>query len=124
MLLCASLKPLAEPMDLDVASDYSSMVARRMALAPGTDIVLLGEKHKAFTRNILTLSVLVQNRRKDNSKVLVFGARVQLVSFPSTTEAFRVGRSEMDRFHTFDNGGCVWCRFCRVVMRELTQAAP
>ena len=95
-------------MDLDVASDYSSMVARRMALAPGTDIVLLGEKHKAFTRNLLTLSVLVQNRRKDKMKILVFPARTQLVSFGNTSSDVMKGRSEVDKLSTFKVNECAY----------------
>ena len=111
------LRTLTASTDVALAIGVGLLIVLLVAPLP----VLLLDAGLALS---VTLSVLVQNRRKDNSKVLVFGARVQLVSFPSTTEAFRVGRSEMDRFHTFDNGGCVWSRFCRVVMRELTQAAP
>ncbi|TFK94049.1 hypothetical protein K466DRAFT_477419 [Polyporus arcularius HHB13444] len=100
-----SLKPLAEPMNLTTPEDYHATMARRMALAPGPEVVLIGEKSKAFTRNLLTLSILVQNRRKDDMKVLVFGSRIQLVSLASTKDAFVKGRPEVDKFHTFQDGG-------------------
>ncbi len=113
-----SLKPLAEPMNLTTPEDYHATMARRMALAPGPEVVLIGEKSKAFTRNLLTLSILVQNRRKDDMKVLVFGSRIQLVSLASTKDAFVKGRPEVDKFHTFQDGGCAYMHIYRVVRTD------
>ena len=37
-------------------------------------------KHNALQRNLLTLAILVQNRRKDGKKALVFPVRTQALS--------------------------------------------
>ncbi|RPD60008.1 hypothetical protein L226DRAFT_534947 [Lentinus tigrinus ALCF2SS1-7] len=97
------LKSLAEPIDMNT-TDYHRVMERRMALAQGNEVVRLGERYNALTRNLLSLSILVQNRRKDSMNVVVFGARVQLVTLASMKDAFLKGRSEMDQFHTFKVG--------------------
>ncbi|KAI0714257.1 hypothetical protein C8T65DRAFT_806235 [Cerioporus squamosus] len=48
-------------------------------------------KHKASARSLLGLRVLVQNRRKDNQPILVFGSRMQVVSYGSMTAAMARG---------------------------------
>ena len=63
------------------------------------------ETREAFTRNVLTLSVLVQNRRTDKKKVLVFASRAQLVSYGDTSDAFLKGRTEVDNLSTFTHEG-------------------
>ncbi|KAI0749331.1 hypothetical protein C8Q80DRAFT_1269228 [Daedaleopsis nitida] len=79
----------------DETEDFHSQRAAR------GDGLHLGAKYKVFTRNLLTLSVLVQNRRKDKMKILMFPARTQLVSFENTSSDVLKGRSEMDKLSTF-----------------------
>ena len=73
--------------------------------AAGIERMRAGSRYKAFTRNLLTLSVLVQNRRKDKTKVLVFGARTQLVTFGHMSDDIIRGRAEVDKLSTFEYRG-------------------
>ncbi len=52
--------------------------------------------NNACGRTLLTLRVLVQNRRKDKTPILVFGARAQLVSMASSTTAVLKGAPQCD----------------------------
>ncbi|TFK94086.1 hypothetical protein K466DRAFT_658079 [Polyporus arcularius HHB13444] len=67
----------------------------------------LGVKYKARTRNLLTLQVLVQNRRKDGKPVVVFGARTRVLTSetPTVTQNVLNGRTEADRITIFTDGG-------------------
>ncbi|RDX57375.1 hypothetical protein OH76DRAFT_1476775 [Lentinus brumalis] len=100
------LKSLAEPMDI-ASEDFLTVMRRRMALVPASDAVSIGDQSKAFMRNLLTLSILVQNRRKDKTKVLVFGSQTQLVTLATTVDVLRRGRStsNMEGIHMFEAGG-------------------
>ncbi|KAJ8469814.1 hypothetical protein ONZ51_g8750 [Trametes cubensis] len=51
-------------------------------------------KHKASARSLLGLSVLVQNRRKDSTPILLFASRAQVVCQPSLTAAVLRGAGE------------------------------
>ena len=109
--LCVSLQALAASLKLDpseviVGSDSAEEEAERLRI---------GSRYKAFTRNLLSLSVLVQNRRKDKTKILVYAARTQLVSYANTREDLRKGRAEKDKFSTFSAQGCV--RRCDLLAR-------
>ncbi|KAI0649147.1 hypothetical protein C8Q79DRAFT_494910 [Trametes meyenii] len=57
--------------------------------------------HRAGKRTMLPLRVLVQNRRKDNARVLVFGARAQVVSYPYALDKLMPGLAENDNFEIF-----------------------
>ncbi len=103
---------------MDIASeDFLTVMRRRMALVPASDAVSIGDQSKAFMRNLLTLSILVQNRRKDKTKVLVFGSQTQLVTLATTVDVLRRGRStsNMEGIHMFEAGGCVYKHFFHMV---------
>ena len=53
-------------------------------------------RYKAAAHSLLTLSVLVQNRRKEKNPILVFGSRAQIVCYPSTFSAMMNGTAEGD----------------------------
>ncbi|PIL35614.1 hypothetical protein GSI_02342 [Ganoderma sinense ZZ0214-1] len=53
-------------------------------------------KYKAAAHSLLTLSVLVQNRRKEKGPILVFASRTQVVSYPSTFSAIMSGTAQGD----------------------------
>lgn len=59
----------------------------------GRDIIRV---HKAAINNLLDLRVLVQNRRKDRASVLIYGSRMQVSSYASTTGAVLRGASQVD----------------------------
>ncbi|KAH9903001.1 hypothetical protein C8Q73DRAFT_661874 [Cubamyces lactineus] len=58
-------------------------------------------KHKATARSLLGLSVLVQNRRKDSTPILLFASRAQVVSQPSLTAAVLHGAGEGENLARF-----------------------
>ncbi|OJT10745.1 hypothetical protein TRAPUB_12739 [Trametes pubescens] len=53
--------------------------------------------NRAYGRSLLTLRVLVQNRRKEKTPILVFGSRAQVLSKVSSTDAVQRGRTEIPR---------------------------
>ncbi|OJT10916.1 hypothetical protein TRAPUB_12572, partial [Trametes pubescens] len=57
--------------------------------------------HKAAAHSLLGLRVLVQNRRKDKTPILVFGSRAQVLSQPSLTSAVLRGTAEGDNLVKF-----------------------
>lgn len=63
--------------------------------------------NRAYGRTLLTLRILVQNRRKDKSSILVFGARAQLLSKVSSTDAVQRGRTDADNMVVFTKDGRV-----------------
>ncbi|KAI0714253.1 hypothetical protein C8T65DRAFT_806224 [Cerioporus squamosus] len=52
-------------------------------------------KYKAHSSNLLTLQVLVQNRRKDGEKALVFGAQSRVVSYGNTMDQLMRGKTSV-----------------------------
>ena len=72
------------------AESYSSRQERIAAGSSdyGREII---RTHKAAAQSLLVLSVLVQNRRKDQGVILIYGSKVQVVPYPSTTEAAEEG---------------------------------
>jgi hypothetical protein len=70
----------------------------------GRDII---RRQKAAARSLLGLSVLVQNRRKEKSPILVFASRTQVVSYPSTVSAVMNGTAEGDNVVEFIRDRCV-----------------
>ncbi len=60
--------------------------------------------HRACARSILTLRVLVQNRRKDKTPILVFASQSQVLSLPSSTAAVQrgAGQHEYNGIATFN----------------------
>lgn len=69
----------------------------------GRDIIC---RFKAATHSLLTLSVLVQNWRKEKGAILVFASRAQVVSYPSTFNALINGTSEGDNLVKFTRDRC------------------
>ncbi|KAI0368589.1 hypothetical protein BV20DRAFT_998254 [Pilatotrama ljubarskyi] len=57
--------------------------------------------HKAAARSLLGMSVLVQNRRKDKTPILLFASRAEVVSQPSMTEAVMRGTAQGDKIDKF-----------------------
>ena len=64
-------------------------------------------RYKAAAHSLLGLSVLVHNRRKDKAAILVFAARAQVVSYPSTVAALLNGTAEGDNIVKFTRDRCV-----------------
>ncbi len=52
-------------------------------------------KYKAHASNLLTLQVLVQNRRKDGEKALVFGAQSRVISYGNTMDELMRGKTSV-----------------------------
>ncbi|RDX57337.1 hypothetical protein OH76DRAFT_1451320 [Lentinus brumalis] len=86
--------------DCDAFGENSKNKDRKERIAGGAD---KGRgtirRYKAAVRSHLGLRVLVQNRRKDNQPILVFGSRMQVVSHGSMTVAMSRGST------ISDNGG-------------------
>ena len=61
------------------------------------------KKYGSYTRSLLSLRVLVQNRRKDKAKALIFGAQAQAISHAETVEIVMKGKREGDRIFTFQS---------------------
>lgn len=55
----------------------------------------------SYTRSLLSLRVLVQNRRKDKQKVLILGAQTQAISYEDVVELVMKGKREGDRIFDF-----------------------
>ncbi|KAI0671703.1 hypothetical protein C8Q78DRAFT_1030473 [Trametes maxima] len=70
----------------------------------GPHVQELFRLHRAGKRTLLPLRVLVQNRRKDNARVLVCGARAQVVSYPYAVNKLMPGLAENDNFERFTYG--------------------
>ncbi|KAM5535972.1 hypothetical protein V8D89_010412 [Ganoderma adspersum] len=64
----------------------------------GRDVI---RRYRAAAHSLLTLSVLVQNRRKEKGAILVFASRAQVVSYPSTFTAVVNGTAEGDNLVKF-----------------------
>ncbi|RPD60038.1 hypothetical protein L226DRAFT_613017 [Lentinus tigrinus ALCF2SS1-7] len=84
----------------DPASSEFRDRQERIATGPnhGRDMI---RRHKAAARSLLSLRVLVQNRRKDKEPILVFGSRMQVVSYGQMTGAMARGVSLNDNSTTF-----------------------
>ncbi|KAI0714290.1 hypothetical protein C8T65DRAFT_573559 [Cerioporus squamosus] len=100
-----SLKPVAEQLHAGEREDAELWARQKMLNSP------LGRqtaaRNKAYERTLLTLSVLVQNRRKDNARIVVYGARSQLTSLPHMTDELIASKSDLDsgRFITTNASG-------------------
>lgn len=70
----------------------------------GRDVI---RRYRAAAHSLLTLSVLVQNRRKEKGAILVFASRAQVVSYPSTFTAVVNGTAEGDNLVKFTRDRCV-----------------
>ncbi|EIW61127.1 uncharacterized protein TRAVEDRAFT_46351 [Trametes versicolor FP-101664 SS1] len=57
--------------------------------------------YKACARSLLTLRVLVQNRRKDKTPILVFASRAQVLCLAPSTDAVQNGTAECDNLVAF-----------------------
>lgn len=93
-----SLQCLTE--SLDPAEDMSRHI-RMMSGSAGPASRQIMRDHRATARSLLSLRVLVQNRRKDKTPILVFGSRAQVLSLPSSTSAMRQGRTELNNIVMF-----------------------
>ena len=87
--------PPPNPQALTVRSE---MISRDRALAA---------RMRVYEANLLTLDVLVQNRRKEKEPILVFGSRMQVVSYGSKTGAMARGATLNDNGTTFVHDRCV-----------------
>ena len=67
---------------------------------PGVTAEML-DNCQAHASNLLTLEVLVQNRRKDKKPVLVFGGQSHVVSFGKSTQDVLKGKTIIDGVTTF-----------------------
>ena len=56
--------------------------------------------HKPAREDLLTLSILVQNRRKDKTPVKVYPELTQVVSLPSCTAGMREAMVSTDKIST------------------------
>ena len=65
--------------------------------------ISFARSRKIWARSLLTLSVLVQNRRKDKKRILTFAAQAQIVSYNNTVEDVMRGRGEGDNMFTFQS---------------------
>ncbi|KAL1949445.1 hypothetical protein VTO73DRAFT_8326 [Trametes versicolor] len=90
------LHSLTEGMDSDRNRERQERVA-----AGGAASRQIIRTHKAAARSLLGLRVLVQNRRKDKTPILVFGSRAQVLSQPSLTSAVLRGTAEGDNLVKF-----------------------
>ncbi|KAI0359911.1 hypothetical protein OH77DRAFT_877976 [Trametes cingulata] len=88
--------------ELRLTEDPGTMERRHAAI--GADLKTV-KKHKAFLANLLSVAVLVQNRRKDGRAMTVYGARTQVVCFPDKVQEVMRGRVEGDRVATFEKAG-------------------
>lgn len=71
--------------------------------------------NRAYGRTLLTLRILVQNRRKEKTPILVFGARAQVLIKVSSTDAVQRGRTEADNMVVFIKDGRVLPRMTSVI---------
>ena len=100
--LAEHIMPPPNPQALTVRSE---MISRDRALAA---------RMRVYEANLLTLDVLVQNRRKDGADVAVFPAQAMLQSHagPESIAALAGGRVEGERIAIFNSAECVHpCRF-------------
>ena len=99
-----SLEPLTA--SLNPAHDKFDDRQMRIARGPdnGRDMI---RRHKAAARSLLPLRILVQNRRKEKEPILVFGSRMQVVSYGSKTGAMARGATPNDNSTTFARDRCV-----------------
>ena len=79
-----SLQTLLEPFFLDRSKQQSDWYRSDR----GRETI---RTHKAALNTLLSLRVLVQNRRKQNIPILVYGSQAQVVSLPSGTQKVRQG---------------------------------
>ncbi|KAI0714258.1 hypothetical protein C8T65DRAFT_828789 [Cerioporus squamosus] len=93
--LASPLRPIKNPLE-------HMRRERRMLQDPSLVV-----KHKAYIPNLLTLQVLVQNRRKDGKPVAMFGARTRVLTSeaPMVTHNVLNGRTQADRITVFTDGG-------------------
>ena len=56
--------------------------------------------YKAAARSLLSIRVLVQNRRKEKETVLVYGSKAQVVAFPSTNDIIQRGAAPLGENQT------------------------
>ncbi|KAL1949447.1 hypothetical protein VTO73DRAFT_8328 [Trametes versicolor] len=91
------LQSLADSLDPTELRDRQ----KRMMVGGGAAARQMLRTHKASARSLLGLRVLVQNRRKDKTPILVFGSRAQVLSQPSLTSAVLRGTAEGDNLVKF-----------------------
>lgn len=91
------LQSLADSLDPTELRDRQ----KRMMAGGGAASRQMLRTHKASARSLLGLRVLVQNRRKDKTPILVFGSRAQVLSQPSLTSAVLRGTAEGDNLVKF-----------------------
>lgn len=72
------------------------------AASAGHEII---RANKTYGRALLTLRVLVQNRRKEKTPILVFGSHAQVLSKVSSTDAVQRGRTPCDNVILFTRDG-------------------
>ncbi len=58
--------------------------------------------NRACGRRLLTLRVLVQNRRKEETPILVYGSRAELISKTSSASAIQEGATERDNMILYE----------------------
>lgn len=87
---------------LDIAG-IRDRIMQIMAGPAGTASRETMRTHKAYAQSLLSLRILVQNRRKDRIPILVFASRAQVLSLASSTVAVQRGisKGERDNVATF-----------------------
>lgn len=83
-----------------LAAPPSATVKNKIASGPDKGRAVI-RTHKAAANSLLGLLVLVQNRRKDKERILVFGSQIQVVSYPSLNSAVLHGTAQGDNIAKF-----------------------
>ncbi|OJT03812.1 hypothetical protein TRAPUB_5542 [Trametes pubescens] len=123
-----SLQTLIESLDIAGIGDRIRQI---MTGPAGTASCETMRTHRAYAQSLLSLRVLVQNRRKDRTPILVFASRAQVLSVASSTVAVQRGTAERERDNiatfTLDNEPRVamgvaydpWDNVPRLAIRQL-----
>ncbi|KAI0649149.1 hypothetical protein C8Q79DRAFT_1102149 [Trametes meyenii] len=93
------LSTLLEPMGDDGEKESDKRLNRI-----GGDMTTSAQ-YAIWGESLITVSVLVQNRRKDSTPILIFGARTQITSHGEAAKDVIEGRTEKDTVSTFQAGG-------------------
>ncbi|KAL1937054.1 hypothetical protein VTO73DRAFT_15146, partial [Trametes versicolor] len=96
------LQPLLDSLDPEVLRErYINTMT-----GPAADAsYAIMRTNRAYSCSLLSLRILVQNRRKDDAPILVFSSRAQMVVKASSTEAVQRGKTDCDNAVTFTQDG-------------------
>ncbi|RDX57333.1 hypothetical protein OH76DRAFT_31352 [Lentinus brumalis] len=70
-----------------------------------TSYTPLAEKYNALRPNLLTLAVVVQNRRKDKKPIVVFAGRTRVVTKPGADHAVTQAKSDLEDITSYEEEG-------------------